>query len=291
MEQHSSPYTDLSEHFGGGSALHTRLRRWRLVACGFATLTLALGACSVKQEIELVQLRQLAELTQSAGLRSMPQTLVSGTPGLSTTCGAGLLPPKHAIAGVTPVGLQQSRGSCWLFAAVAMLEYSYRAQGVAAGWLKPNQYLQLSHQAFGVAVMDACVRQPAACLFDGDEVYTAKSTEGGEVTLLYMLRSLSNSSAMPHSVCPYSPTAGHDHDCPGLRTAQTTSPLRFAVRGMRTYYERHSIKQAVARGNLLALSMPVANVIHLLPCTEETAAMLHCDPTDRAQCHKCPMER
>ena len=107
-------------------------------------------------------------------------------------------PPAHKMVldGVTPIQLQLSRGTCWMFAAVAMLEHSYRQQGVARGWLKPSQYLKLSEQAFGIAVLDACRAQPDACLFDDDEIHTGTSTQGGEFTVLYSLRSLSNTSAV-----------------------------------------------------------------------------------------------
>ena len=103
---------------------------------------------------------------------------------------------KMVLDGVTPIQLQLSRGTCWMFAAVAMLEHSYRQQGVAKGWLKPSQYLKLSEQAFGIAVLNACRTHPEACLFDDDEIHTGTSTQGGEFTVLYSLRSLSNTSAV-----------------------------------------------------------------------------------------------
>eukprot|EP00965_Chrysotila_dentata_P090305 2979806-Pleurochrysis_carterae.AAC.2 len=72
-------------------------------------------------------------------------------------------PFAFAIDGVTPRELQLARGTCWIFAAVAVLEHSYRQQGIARGWLKPNQYLRLSEQAFGIAVLDLCTQYNATC--------------------------------------------------------------------------------------------------------------------------------
>ena len=69
---------------------------------------------------------------------------------------AGPMPHKHALSYVTPRELQLERGGCWMFAAVSMLEHSYRRQGIANGWLAENQYLKLSQQAFGVSVLEAC---------------------------------------------------------------------------------------------------------------------------------------
>ena len=59
------------------------------------------------------------------------------------------------MRGVTPTDFQMSRGDCWLFATVGILEDSYRRYGVARGWLKPEEYLHISRQAFGAAVLDA----------------------------------------------------------------------------------------------------------------------------------------
>ena len=75
---------------------------------------------------------------------------------------AGPMPHKHALSYVTPRELQMERGGCWMFAAISLLEHSYRRQGIANGWLAPTQYLKLSQQAFGVSVLDACRKSPCA---------------------------------------------------------------------------------------------------------------------------------
>jgi hypothetical protein len=66
------------------------------------------------------------------------------------------VPHKLAIEFVTPREDQAMRGTCWDFATIAMLEQSYRAQGVANGWLQPDQFVALSEQAYGVAVLEQC---------------------------------------------------------------------------------------------------------------------------------------
>ena len=96
---------------------------------------------------------------------------------------------KFAVDFSTPVELQEYRGTCWIFAAVAVLEWSYRSQGVARGWLGADQYVRLSEQAFGVAVLDACraLNDGTSCVV-GDEVWRGRQLlprdlEGGEPTL------------------------------------------------------------------------------------------------------------
>ena len=48
----------------------------------------------------------------------------------------------------------------------------------------------MSRQAFGVAVLDACLHHNSACAFDGDAIYTGNSTTGGEVELIYYLKEI-----------------------------------------------------------------------------------------------------
>ena len=221
------------------------------------------------------------------------------------TC-ANELPHKFAVKHVTPRGLQMERGGCWMFAAIALLEHSYRLQGLKRGWLHGSEYLKLSEQAFGVAVLDACRAAAAAgshaCVFDGDAIYTGNSTEGGEVPAVYYLsRALASTAALPWSVCPYTPMKGSDRECAGLAEAQRVSPLHFDVRRMNTIYERLDLKRALLRdGRVLALSMPMANVRYLLPCSAKNAhnpvacgmntSVLDGQKTV-AVCEPCPLER
>ena len=66
------------------------------------------------------------------------------------------------LGGLTPADDQMNRGDCWLFALGGVLEDSYHRFGVANGWLAPGQYVRLSKQALGIAVMEACRVRPSA---------------------------------------------------------------------------------------------------------------------------------
>ena len=103
-------------------------------------------------------------------------------------------PWKFAVAGPTPVELQLSRGTCWIFAALDVLEWTYRQQGLKNGWLEPNEYVRMSEQAFGIAVLDACLTLPtnSSCAIGDTEVWrgrqlmpvnTQVEEEGGPSTL------------------------------------------------------------------------------------------------------------
>ena len=164
----------------------------------------------------------------------------------------------------------------------------------------------MSEQVFGVAVLDVCRAATAAgshvCVFDGDAIYTGNSTDGGEVASVYYLsRALASTAALPWSVCPYTPFSGSDRECAGLAEAQRVSPLHFDVRRMSTFCERLDLKRALLRdGRVLSLSMPMANVRYLLPCTDKNAhnpvacgmntSILNGLETV-AVCEPCPLER
>lgn len=221
------------------------------------------------------------------------QVAVTGTPAVQVAgAAASATADKFALSGVTPTDFQMNRGDCWLFATVGLLEDSYRRYGVAHGWLKPNEYLHLSRQAFGVAVLDACRKHNSACAFDGDAIYTGNSTTGGEVELIYYLPEV-GTQALPHSVCPYVPTPVADRLCDGRAEAVKANPLRFHVRSLRTMYNRNDVKAALVRGErALGLSTAMIVVPYLLPCTAETAPHYRCDPAGQtAPCAPCPLER
>ena len=93
-----------------------------------------IGACGV---LSVASSQHAAVQASADRLEALTQTLALLHPG-------GLLPAaspsahKFALTGVTPTDFQMSRGDCWLFATVGLLEDSYRRYGVArAGHLTP----------------------------------------------------------------------------------------------------------------------------------------------------------
>ena len=259
------------------------------------------GACGI---LSIASSQHAANQASAERLEALTQTLASIHPG-------GFIPAaspsahKFAITGVTPTDFQMNRGDCWLFATVGLLEDSYRRYGVARGWLKPDEYLHMSRQAFGVAVLDACMHHNSACAFDGDAIYTGNSTTGGEVELIYYLKEI-GAAALPWSVCPYqqksdwdpkTKTGLSDRLCVGRAEAMKVNPLKFNVRALKSYYNRMDIKHALVSGQrALSLSTAMIVVPYLLPCTAETKDHYRCNPDgpfgdEYGQCRPCPLER
>ncbi|RQM16276.1 hypothetical protein DD237_002850 [Peronospora effusa] len=150
-----------------------------------------------------------------------------------------LLPSKFAVEYVTPRQDQAHRGTCWDFATIGFLEQSYRAHGVHKGWLKPDEYVAFSEQAYGVEILKLCTgdadsQQQKDCRVAGDKMWM-NSTDGGEVPELYYLQNGLKESVFPQSVCKYYTKPGNDVLCPGLEAAQAAgNPLKFEL-SVRSY--------------------------------------------------------
>ena len=155
-----------------------------------------------------------------------------------------------------------ARGTCWIFAAVAVLEHAYRMQGVASKYLEADQYLRLSEQAFGISILDSCAELADESCLIGDEVWVGNQlkpvdTQGGSASLLFWLKRLETTAAMPRSVCNYTETSGHDHLCPGLDSALAHSPLSFQTLSITTLFDREDVKAALAIYESVHVSSPV----------------------------------
>ncbi|KAL4174449.1 hypothetical protein KRP22_006387 [Phytophthora ramorum] len=200
----------------------------------------------------------------------------------------GKFPAKFAVDFVTPLKTQDERGTCWDFATVAVLESSYRQQGVAQGWLQQDEFMAISEQAYGAEVIRLCAGPPGspqqvACLIPGNEIWK-NSTDGGDVTeLMYLMNGLKD-SIFPNSVCPYIPDPGNDSVCPGLTSeSRTANPLSLTIKKMDTYYDAVSVKHALVKDRrAMAISTAMPYITHYYPCIGELASEDQCNPASTA---------
>ncbi|EQC25370.1 hypothetical protein SDRG_16779 [Saprolegnia diclina VS20] len=192
------------------------------------------------------------------------------------------LPLKFAVAHVTPRKTQDTRSTCWAFATIAILEHSYRQQGIANGWLTPHEYLSLSEQAYGASVLRLCTSRK-----DKPQCYKTavdNTTEGGYIEELSLLRT--NPSVFPDALCPYMPAPGSNTTCPSLHNATITvrNPLAFALHRMTEYFGHTDMKMALH--SALAPSS-LAAITHYLPCIGHRTSDSRCDVRSN-ECVLCP---
>eukprot|EP00457_Paulinella_chromatophora_P003327 gb/GEZN01003334.1/.p1 GENE.gb/GEZN01003334.1/~~gb/GEZN01003334.1/.p1 ORF type:complete len:619 (+),score=13.01 gb/GEZN01003334.1/:37-1893(+) len=200
---------------------------------------------------------------------------------------------KLNIPHITPRENQEFRGTCWDFATIGILEWSYRQNGILKGWLKPAEYVAFSEQAYGAVVVDRCQKYPQLCLIPDDDIWLG-TTEGGEIPLLQSLPNMGN-VILPTTVCPYTSTEGQDTDCPGLAEALKNNPVNFTLKKMETLYEVEAIKKHLRKnGRVLGFSSAMTTVQYFKPCLGKYVQDNYkkCRRDENGQCPvMCPIDR
>ncbi|CAH0515588.1 unnamed protein product [Peronospora belbahrii] len=168
-------------------------------------------------------------------------------------------PTKFVVDYVTPLKTQDERGTCWDFATVAVLENTYRQQGIAQGWMQEDEYMAISEQAYGAEVLRLCAGPPdspqqVACLIPGNGVW--KNTT--EV-------------------------------CPALtREKRKVNPLSLKLKKMETLMDEVSIKRAMVKDRrAMTLTTATPYTTHYYPCIGDFANEDRCKPAS-ISCTLCP---
>ena len=210
---------------------------------------------------------------------------------------AGSVPAVYLLDGLTPTADQMLRGDCYLFAITGIVEDSYRRYGVSKGWWAPDEFLRLSRQAMGIAIMEACHKAPnALCPSNSDGhggilwANTTEGQDGSDEHELFFLQELGKTGAWPESICAYSPTPDPVKEKVCHKRTQmmedNSNPLQFRVTKMQSFFSRSDIKEALIQGGKpLTLGVSMSYTYFYLPCTKEAG----CDAS--TQVMPCPLER
>eukprot|EP00727_Mastigamoeba_balamuthi_P004804 m51a1_g14321 hypothetical protein (517) ;mRNA; r:32123-34786 len=173
----------------------------------------------------------------------------------------GLLPASFVLPETarTPAKNQQSRGTCWIFATMGMLESSYRRNGHAKGLLRPDEYVALSEQAYGVGFVRYCQAHPEERFCWAGPA--AGTPSDGRPEWLYYLG---------EHVAPYVLPAA-------------TNPLAMRVRGVEAAYTVDSIKRLLySKQVALTWSHAIFQATYTIPCDDPHTAL-----NASAQCRAC----
>ncbi|ETP44392.1 hypothetical protein F442_09005 [Phytophthora nicotianae P10297] len=270
----------------------TRSRSWGPLVLGAALGVAGLSYAAMIHSSLAAQQEIIASMQHQMEAMHSAVTTQSAT---TTFHKDSKFPSKFAVDYVTPLKTQDERGTCWDFATVAVLENSYRQQGIARGWLQEDEFLALSEQAYGAEVLRLCAGPPGspqqvACLIPGNEIWK-NSTDGGDVTeLMYLMNGLKD-NIFPDSICPYIPDPGNDTVCPGLTPeARKTNPLSITIKKMDTYFDQVSVKHALVKDKrAMAISTAMPYITHYYPCIGEFAGQDRCNPAS-TECTVCPPE-
>ncbi|ELP94009.1 hypothetical protein EIN_182360, partial [Entamoeba invadens IP1] len=152
---------------------------------------------------------------------------------------ASSLPSSYLSNYQLPRYCQYDRGTCWAFATIGLLEQSYRENGIKKGFLKENEYVRLSPQAYAIDVMNECEKHKDAC---PDKQKLLNSTEGGYVEWLYAFTNLYD-KILPESACPYAEENEGQWECENKEEKQKKNPLKFNVTNIVTKRTISDIKK------------------------------------------------
>ena len=171
---------------------------------------------------------------------------------------------------------QYSRGSCWIFATIGMVESSYRGYGVDHGLLNETEYVQFSEQAFGKLIYEYCQehKEIPICDYGGLGI---NATSDGSVEFIYYLDDYAKETILPTSVCPYHTTRGegefHCND-DNLAKIMEESPIDFKITDIKTMYSVEEIKQTMVEKES-TISYGLATILkgYYFECNEQNPAV------------------
>ena len=189
------------------------------------------------------------------------------------------LPPKD----------QGNRKVSWLFALIHELESQYREQGIRQGFLREDQYVAFSEQAFAHMLRDTCRdKHLKYCQVSSVE---QNSTEIGQPeAFLEIADSLNNTVdfILPEEACPYhtNPSVQTDVLCEHFGKMRENNTIHFTVDRTETANDINAIKQLLYKTRKpLLFTLPEAELVYYGKCTDP-------DFADKEECQKrwtiCP---
>ena len=171
-----------------------------------------------------------------------------------------------------PATNQYSRGTCWAFSTIYLLMTQYRAQGIRQGYLREDQYVNFSVQAFTAFLGNWCKSHPTEKVCGYGGFLNQNSTNDNEIEALpYFYKAIPElaNSIVPESVCPYNHTPSSDTDfqCENFEDAMKSNPIEFKIKSMRTVYDVRAIKQLLYEVQRpLGVGIAVGSMNYYIPC-------------------------
>ena len=184
------------------------------------------------------------------------------------------LPDSFAVEDIyrNPATDQGARGTCWAWSTIYLLETQYRAQGVKQGYLRPNEYVKFSVQAYSAYLGNYCKSNPKAKVCQYGGFLNTNSTNDNQVEAFpYFLDEVPNLDKliMPEAVCPYlskkDPVT--DFQCEHFEEASKSNPIQFNYKGMKTAYDIRAIKQLIySVQRPIGIGTPLGTINYMIPC-------------------------
>lgn len=158
---------------------------------------------------------------------------------------------------------------------VGVMQHSYRKNGIEKKFLKPDEYVPFSIQAYAISIIKECQKNDATMkickgLNNGPVI---NSTSDGEIAWIYYLTDLYD-KLFPSELCPYLPTDADEWKCPKLEEEiqKNKNPIKFDVTELITKYDVDETKDLLREKNVaLGLSVLVWDNKYFVPCSANGA--------------------
>ena len=192
-----------------------------------------------------------------------------------------LLPDSFAVntSYRNPATDQKSRGTCWAWSILYILETQYRAQGIAKGYLNPNEYVKFSVQAFAATLGNFCIAHPTEKVCGYGKFLQGSTNDNQIEALPYFIKAIPGltASIVPDSVCNYTATQDPvtDFQCDNFEIANKSNPIRFSLQGSTTVYDTRGIKQLLfTKKRPLGIGTPLGTIDYIVKCSDPKYANL-----------------
>lgn len=211
----------------------------------------------------------LHDTTRNTSIDIKAKQFLADLPDIALPAAYGV--PLHIR---NPATNQWGRGTCWCWSMLYILETQYREQGIKQGFLKENEYVKFSIQAFAATVGNYCRAHPTEKVCGYGKFLKGSTNDNQVEAFPYFLEAIQglNLSLMPDTVCPYVPIPSNvtDFQCDNFAEANKSNPIRFTFKGMTTVYDTRAIKQLLfEKKHPLGIGTPLGTISFTVKCSED----------------------
>ena len=191
-----------------------------------------------------------------------------------------LLPPSN----------QMSRGTCWDFATIFLVESQYRGNGIQKGFLNEDEYTLFSKQAYGAFLGQNCLKHPEikGCKHGGLGHHSTDDQKIAAIEYFSKYFPTLTKSILPESVCEYFPTSNDttDYQCDGMDEAIKQNPIEFKIKGIEYATTVEGSKRLLIKKNRpIGVVVPLPSYRLYAPCDSSPYSN---DPQCISKSNKCP---
>ncbi|KAK8886489.1 hypothetical protein M9Y10_041952 [Tritrichomonas musculus] len=199
-----------------------------------------------------------------------------------------IVPDKYIL----PPSDQASRGICWAFATIFLLESQYRANGIDKGFLKESEYVNFSKQAYAKYLLDKCEENPdvSPCKHGGLGLHPRQTDDHKIDSIYYFLRAFPDlaKAILPEDVCPYQEVPEGQDKCDGIDQALKTNPIEFKIKSIEAANNIPMAKRLlISKQRPLGLGTPIPDYLFYAPCDDSSYSKLDIC-TNESKRTKCP---